>query len=65
MLGADVTGHPSPPKTTSDYVILYVGLGIALAAVLFFALRAWRDRRERQPFSSKALLRQPGGFEGL
>jgi hypothetical protein len=46
LLGADVSGHPPPPKTTGDYVFLYVGLGIVLATVLFFAVRAWLHRRE-------------------
>jgi hypothetical protein len=44
LLGADATGHPAPPKTTGDYIFLYVGLGIVLALIVFFAIRAWRDR---------------------
>jgi hypothetical protein len=39
-----------PPKTVrqslGDYVFLYVGLGIVLVTVLFFAVRTWLHRGE-------------------
>jgi hypothetical protein len=47
LLGADSTGHVPEPKTTGDYIFLYLGLGIVLAAILVFAFRSWRDRSGR------------------
>ena len=44
LLGTDATGHVPHPKTTGDYVFLYVGLALVLALILYFAIRAWRDR---------------------
>ena len=44
LLGADATGHHAFPTTTGDYIVLYVGLGLVVAVLAFFAVRAWRDR---------------------
>ena len=50
VLGADQAQKVPDPETTGDYIFLYGGLGIVAAAILFFAIRSWRDRRDKKRF---------------
>jgi membrane protein DedA with SNARE-associated domain len=50
VLGAEQTQKVPDPETTGDYIFLYGGLGIVALAILFFAIRSWRDRRAKRRF---------------